>query len=62
MTTDDLDDERSGELTLVEAEKRFHESVELLGWATDEFRARIKAGDLPDTADVGAMRKELGEA
>ena len=62
MTNDDLGENLLGELTLAEAEKRFHEAMELLSWATDELRTRVQAGEMPDTVDVAAMRKELGDA
>lgn len=62
MTSDILVEDWPGQVTLAEAEIRFQEAMVLLGWAADELRARIEAGDLPDTTDIRTAGKELGEA
>ena len=62
MGEEDLRTERSEEQTLLQAEMRFQDAMVLLGWAEDELRAQVRAGELPEGADVKAMGKELGEA
>ncbi len=62
MNIDNLVEDRAEEVTLQQAEKRFQDAMVLVGWAEEELRARVIAGDLPDASDVKSMCKELGEA
>ena len=62
MTSDIVVEDWPGQVTLAEAETRFQEAMVLLGWAAEELRSQVEAGDLPNTSDIKDASKELGEA